>query len=313
MKVLVAYVMRGHLQAMLAASGLLLLALMLMPLSWPLSFFSAAVVGLITLVKGGRDGLLILLGGGLFVFLLGLLAPGNPVAVIGFSMLVWLPVWLLAMVLRQSMSLSLALLLGGLLGIVAVAGFFLLTGDPAAWWHQHFTTDVLPMLEKAGMVFDDRARLEADLEQASRLMTGSLTAILLLGAVLGLFIARRWQAGLYNPGGFQEAFHQLRFGVSAALVALALLAATFLSSGIWSELLVNMLAPVVVIFLFQGLAIGHALVKAWSLRQAWLVALYVLLLSGLPYSPVLLALLGVVDNWLDLRSKFGRQKTGGTG
>ncbi len=313
MKVLVAYVMRGHLQAMLVASGLLLLALVLMPLSWPLSFFSGAVVGLITLVKGSREGLLILLGGGLFVFLLGLLAPGNPVAVTGFAMLVWLPVWLLAMVLRQSMSLSLALLLGGLLGMAVVSGFFLLTGDPAAWWYQHFTTDVLPMLEKAGMVFDDRARLEADLEQASRLMTGSLTAILLLSAVLGLFIARRWQAGLYNPGGFQEAFHQLRFGVSAALVALALLAASFLSSGVWSELLVNMLAPVIVVFLFQGLAIGHALVKAWSLKQVWLVALYVLLLSGLPFSPLLLALLGIVDNWLDLRSKFGHKKTGGTG
>ncbi len=310
---LLAYVMRGRLQAMLAASGLLLLALMLMPLSWPLSFFSAAVVGLITLVKGAREGLLIFLGGGLFVFLLGLLAPGNPAAVTGFAILVWLPVWLLAMVLRQSMSLSLTLLLGGLLGIMAVGGFFLLTGDPAAWWHQHFTTDVLPMLEKAGMVFDDRARLEAELEQASRLMTGSLAAILLLGAVLGLFIARRWQAGLYNPGGFQEAFHQLRFGASAALAALALLAATFLTSGVWSELLVNMLAPVVVVFLFQGLAIGHALIKAWSLKQAWLVALYVLLLSGLPYSPVLLALLGIADNWLDLRSKFGRQKTGGPG
>ncbi|HEB86714.1 MAG TPA: hypothetical protein ENI68_06850 [Gammaproteobacteria bacterium] len=318
MKGLAAYVMRGRLQALLVASGLLPLALMLMPLSWPLSFFSGAVVGLVTLVQGVREGLLILLGGSLIVSLLGLLVPGNPFAVVAFALLAWLPVWFLAMALRQTVSLNLTLLLGSLLGIIAVGGFFLLAGDPTAWWYQHFTTEVLPVLEKAGMVFHDRTKLEAELLKASHLMTGSLTAFLLLGAVASLFIARRWQAGLYNPGGFQTEFHQLRFGVTAALAALALLAVALLGprllgKGVWSDLLANMLSPVVVVFLFQGLAIGHALTKAWSLKQAWLVALYVLLLSGLPFTPVLLALLGIADNWLDFRTKFGRRNTRGVG
>ena len=318
MKVLAAYVMRGRLQALLVASGLLPLALMLMPLSWPISFFSGAAVGLVTLVQGAREGLLILLGSSLVVLLLGQMIPGNPVVVVGFALLAWLPVWFLAMVLRQTVSLNLSLLLGSLLGIIAVSGIFLLTGDPAAWWYQHFTTEVLPVLEKAGMVFNDRPRLEAELLKASHLMTGSLASLLLLGAVASLFIARRWQAGLYNPGGFRTEFHQLQYGVTAALAALALLAAallgpTLLGRGVWSDLLVNMLSPVVVVFLFQGLAVGHALIRSWSLNSAWLVALYILLLVSLPYSPVLLALLGIVDNWLDLRTKFGRQNTGGTG
>jgi len=312
MKALALYVMRGRVQAMLVASALALLALMLMPLSWPLSFFSGAVVGLITLVKGAREGLFILVGGVLLMLLLGMLTPGHPLAVASYALLVWLQVWVLAALLRQSMSLSLTLLLACLLGMVAVGGFFLLTGDPADWWYQHFTTEVLPILEKAGMVFEDRDKLNAELEQASQLMTGSLTGFLLLGTIAGLFIARRWQAGLYNPGGFQSEFYQLRFGVTAALTALLLLAATLLSSGIGSALLANMLQPVVVIFLFQGLAIAHALVKAQSLNSAWLVAMYFMLLFGLPYSPVLLALLGLADNWLDLRSKFGNQKGGAT-
>lgn len=318
MKGLAAYVMRGRLQALLVASGLLPLALMLMPLSWPLSFFSGAVVGLVTLVQGVREGLLLLLGGSLIVSLFGLLVPGNPFAIAAFALLTWLPVWFLALMLRQTVSLNLTLLSGSLLGIVAVGGFFLLTGDPSAWWYQHFTTEVLPVLEKAGMVFDNKPRLEAELLRASHLMTGSLTAFLLLGTVAGLFIARRWQAGLYNPGGFQTEFHQLRFGVTAALAALALLAAAllsprFLGKGVWSDLLANMLSPVVVVFLFQGLAIVHTLIKVRLLKQAWLVVLYVLLLSGLPYSPILLALLGIADNWLDFRTKFGRSNTGGTG
>ncbi len=318
MKGLAAYIMRGRLQALLVASGLLPLALMLMPVSWPVSFFSGAVVGLVTLVQGLREGLLILLGGSLIVLLLGQLVPGNPLAIVGFALLAWLPVWFLAMLLRQTVSLNISLLSGCLLGIVAVGGFFLITGDPATWWYQHFTIEVLPVLEKAGMVFDNRSRLEAELLKASHMMTGSLAALLLLGAIASLFIARRWQAGLYNPGGFQTEFHQLRYGVTVALAALALLAASLLGPalmgrGVWSDLLVNMLSPVVVVFLFQGLAVGHALVKSWSLNSAWLVALYILLLVGLPYSPVLLALLGIVDNWLDLRTKFGRRNTGGAG
>ncbi len=318
MKGLAAYVMRGRLQALLVTSGLLPLALMLMPLSWPLSFFSAAVVGLVTLVQGVREGLLLLLGSSLLVALLGLLIPGNTVVVVGFALLAWLPVWLLALILRQTVSLNLSLLAGSMLGIFAVCSFFLLTGDPANWWYQHFINEVLPVLEKAGMVFNDRTKLEAELLKASHLMTGSLTAFMLLGAVAGLFIARRWQAGLHNPGGFQAEFHQLRFGVTAALAALALLAASllgsaFLGHGVWADLLVNMLSPVVVIFLFQGLAVGHALIKMRSLNSNWLVGLYLLLLFGLPYSPVLLALLGMFDNWLDLRTKFGRRNTDGTG
>ncbi|VAX09995.1 hypothetical protein MNBD_GAMMA25-206 [hydrothermal vent metagenome] len=315
MKALTAYVMRGRLQAMLAASALILLALILMPLSWPLSFFSAAIIALVTLVQGSREGILTLLGASLLVTLLGFLVPGNLYAIVVFALLVWLPVWLLAAILRQTVSLNLAMLGGGLLAILTISGFFLLSGDPGNWWFQHFVNDVLPVLEKAGMVFEDRARLEMDLQLASRIMTGSLAAFMLLGAVAGLFIARRWQAGLFNPGGFQTEFYQLRFGVTAALLALALLAAnllstTFLGKGIWSDWLVNLTQPVVVIFLFQGLAIGHVLVKVRKLNSAWLVGLYLLLLSGLPYSLVLLALLGIADNWLDLRAKLGQKKAG---
>ena len=310
MKALAVYVMRGRVQATLTASALVLLALMLMPLSWPFSFFSGAVVGLVTLVKGSREGFFVLLGGSLLMVLLGVLTPGHPLAVASYALLVWLLVWLLAATLRQSVSLSLALLLGSALGIIAVGGFFLFTGDPADWWYQHFTTEVLPILEKAGMVFEDRPRLNTELQQASQLMTGSLSAFLLLGAIAGLFIARRWQASLYNPGGFQTEFYQLRFGVTAALVALAMLAVLLVSSGIWAALLSNMLQPVMVVFLFQGLAIAHALVKVWALNSVWLLVLYMLLLFGLPFSLVLLALLGVADNWLDLRSKFGHRKAG---
>lgn len=302
MQALAAYVMRGRMQAILMAAGLLLLALLLIPLSWPLSFFSGGVVGLVTLHRGAPAGLSVLAGGGLFLLLLGLLLPGNLYAVTGFALLAWLPVWLLALSLRRGVSLSLTLLLGFLFGVLLVGGFFLATGDPAAWWFSHFTQEVLPMLEKAGVVFEDKPRLEAELQRLSRLMTGSLAAVALLGSIAGLFVARNWQAALYNPGGFRAEFHALRFGVTAALLALALLAAGLVSD---SDLLLNLLPLIVVLFLFQGLAIAHALIRRRGLGSAWLSGLYILLVFGLPYSPSLLALLGLADNWLDLRGRFG--------
>ena len=306
MNTLVNYVMRGRMQAILVAAALLLLSLLLMPLSWPASFFSAAVVALVTLVQGSREGLLTLSGGTLAVSLFGLLAPGTLIASVGFALLVWSPVWLLATSLRQTVSLSLSLIIGSVLGMAAIAVFFLLTGDPADWWFQHFVNDVLPVLEEAGMVFENRAQLETDLQQASQLMTGSLTAFLLLGTIAGLFIGRRWQAALYNPGGFQTEFYQLRFGMSAALVTLAIIVAGMLTG---AALLLNMLLPLMVIFLFQGLAIGHVLIRSRSLKPVWLVGMYMLLILGMPYTPVLFALLGLLDNGLDLRSKFAQHKT----
>jgi hypothetical protein len=54
MKALAAYMMRGRLQAMMAAAGLAVVSLLMMPLSWPVSLLSGAAVALAVLVQGPK-------------------------------------------------------------------------------------------------------------------------------------------------------------------------------------------------------------------------------------------------------------------
>lgn len=75
----------------------------------PASILSTSVVALVTLRKGTVPGALIL---GLATAISGgiaLLALGGVNLAIGFLILMWLPVWLLAVLLRSSRSLALAI------------------------------------------------------------------------------------------------------------------------------------------------------------------------------------------------------------
>jgi hypothetical protein len=59
--------------------------------------------------------------------------------------------------------------------------------------------------------------------------------------------------------------------------------------------------------LLQGLALVHALVAQRKANGAWLVALYVLLLLPMlmVQLAILLAAVGWLDTWLDLRTRWG--------
>ena len=73
-------------------------------------------------------------------------------------------------------------------------------------------------------------------------------------------------------------------------------------SGTWS-LLVDCLAVMLVAFGIQGLAIVHAIVVARDKSKAWLVTMYVLLVIMLPQMVMMLATLGVLDQWFNFRKR----------
>lgn len=306
MGALAAYIMRGRWQAILSAVSLALVSLLLMPLSWPLSFLSAATVGLVTLVQGQREGILCFAGASLLMGVLATFFLGSPVLALGFALLVWFPAWFLANILASTVSFNTSILLSSVLGMIMIAAFFVILDSPAQWWFAHFNDVVIPALEKAGVVFEDKAVLTEALAHSSRLMTGTVAAFFVTGAYLGLILARRWQAALYNPGGFQKEFHGLYLGKAAAVFTLLVLALSIARLGMLSEIAFNLLQVLGAIFLLQALAVGHALVKANTENSAWLVAIYVILVFVMPYSLMLYALVGIADNWLDLRKRFAR-------
>ena len=58
-----------------------------------------------------------------------------------------------------------------------------------------------------------------------------------------------------------------------------------------------------VLFAVQGVAVTHAIVRLQQRHKAWLVVMYVLLLIMMPQMAVLLALIGVLDQWFNFRQR----------
>ncbi|MCG6934754.1 MAG: hypothetical protein LJE73_02515 [Proteobacteria bacterium] len=305
MRLIAAFIMRGRWQAMVATAGLAILALLLMPLSWPLSYLSGGVVGLVTLVQGPKEGVLNAAGAILLVAVLAMLLVGQPTVAAGFAVMLWMPAWLLAIVLYLSRSQALMLLVNVLLAMASVIVVFALVPDPAQWWHTYLAGEVIPMLKQAGMVIPDEAAFMAGLETASRLMTGAMVASISFGLAMSLITARWWQAVVGNrPGAFGEEFRALRLGRIAASAAVLLSLLMLFIQGTLAELSLNLLEVMIIAFMFQGLAVGHALAHQFKANQAWLVMMYIVMIFTLPYGLLLVALVGVLDNGFDFRARF---------
>lgn len=311
MKALAAYIMRGRLQAMMAAAGLAVIAVLLIPLTWPVSFLSGAAVALAVLVQGPKEGALTALGGTALLALVTMLVFQVPTMAIVFAVMVWLPAWLLGTTLLLSQSLAMALKTGALLGSVIILLVYSVIPDPAAQWYGHFTEVVLPMLEKAGVTIARSESYDTSLREAARIMTGTSVAFTVMGMWLSLLIARNWQAMLYRPEGFREEFRSLRLGTQLALVTGLVGALAVFSSGLVNELAMNVLVVLLMLFMFQGLAIGHQLVSHFQQGKAWIVAMYVILFFTMPHGLMLFALLGWLDNGFDFRTRLARKASSG--
>lgn len=303
MKALAAFILRGPSQAILVAVGTAVLAMMLPPLS----VVSGAVVALVTLRSGVRSGALVMLGSAAFVALLAYMSLGNAWIGSMFLLVLWLPLWILAWVLRESRSLTLATTLAGVIGIVGVLVVYALVGDVTAWWEQILLTLFEPAME-AGGPLADREAVVAILASIARIMTGIAAAGMTLNAVMCLYLARGWQAQLYNPGGFRDEFYELRMGQRIALVSLGFIVVTLLPLGVLSHMAGEIVIVIMSLYVLQGLALIHAIVARRQLHKAWLIVLYLVMLFVLPQLMALVAVLGLVDTWADFRRRIGPQQ-----
>lgn len=295
MQALAAYIMRGRLQATLATVAGALLSVLAMPLSAPLLWASGAAVGLVALRHGPHEGLLVTVLATVAVGAVAWPLMGGPQLALAFALVVWLPVWLAALVLYRTVSLAAAVQMAALTAALFVVGVHLVLPDPAAWWREMLAALQAQMGQDARPLFE-----QAD--QAARLMTGMLAAVMLMNIAAALLLARWWQARLYNPGGFREEFHGLRHGRAIALATLALAAVAGLVPGGLGAFAADLLWVAGLLFLLQGVAVLHALVGKRGLHVGWLVGLYAVLVFTFPMGAVVLALLGVGDTWLNFRA-----------
>jgi len=298
MRGLASFVMRGRGQATLVVATTAVLSALVPPVSW----LSSGALALVTLRKGNREGLLVLVAALVGAGVLSQLSLGSPLPALSFALVLWLPVLIMAVVLRTTVSLGAAMAVAGLLGLVAVAVVHVLLGDPGPWW----VAVLGPMIEPAlqGMDAQQALGVRDSIDAASGYLTGLMVAAGLFNLVLGLVIGRLWQAGLYNPGGFRRDFHALRLPRVAAIVAIVLFAAVLALGGM-PGVVADMAAVTVVPCALAGLGLVHGLVGGRKGGVIWLVGLYLLLVLALPEMSVALAAMGLANAWFGLVERFG--------
>jgi len=141
-------------------------------------------------------------------------------------------------------------------------------------------------------------------------MCGVVAAGILLQLLFSLYLARWWQALLYNPGGFGAEFHQLRLYRLVALPG-AIILILWLLPGVELAAAVNCLGALYLsLFLLQGLAVAHGVFGGMKSPQRWLVVTYMMLFVFMPQMVLALAVIGLLDVWIDFRARF-RHTQGG--
>jgi hypothetical protein len=300
MKWLASFVMQGFSQSVMATTVLAMISI-IFPL---IGFLSTASVGLVSLRQGPKSGAMTAGAATLASGLLMIIIFGNPILALGFLLLQWIPIVVLAWLLRSSLSLALATHAGLGFGFLALVVQMLLIESPTEFWRQQLEPMAQRFVE-AGM-FDQAQSAEA-IAQLAPLMCGVLAAGFLLQLLFGLYLARWWQALLYNPGGFSAEFQQLRLHRVLGVVGAAVLAA-WLVPGFALPAWLNCIGLVVLsVFMLQGLAVAHGVFGAMPGSQRWLVATYILLLLFLPQMAMVLITIGLLDVWMDFRNRFPRK------
>ncbi len=294
--------MRGRSQAVMVAAVCTVLSL-IVPALGPLGYLGAGAIGLVTLRHGPRESVVVMGWTALAAAALTWMILGSPLPVLATALLLWLPVWLLALLLAQSASQGIALAAAGLLGLLALIGVHLLVGSPEAQWRELLEKMLVPVLEMQGIPVDS-----GTLAEAARLMTGLVVAVSVLGVWLSVLLGRWWQSLLYNPGGFGQEFRALRMDRRVALGTLVVLLATSLVGDALGALGIELMVLAVVLYMVQGLAVVHAVVAGRRAAVVWLVVLYIALLLFWPFNIYLMLFLsvgGFVDAFVDWRARLG--------
>ena len=276
--------MRGPKQAKLLAS----ISVMLPMMFW----FGAATIALITLRQGLSQGLVV------FIWTIipalgwwfGLQDPG--------ALIVLISTLVMAGVLRYTVSWQSTLVAGGVISLV--------TGMLAPY----IMPEMIDMLMEMGEVMIQELAKTAPeeynttLDSAFRsLMVASFAASFYGMAVGSVFLARSWQARLYNPGGWQEEFHQMR--LSSRFVIGVALAVMFASAINIEPILVLMIATVP--FIVCGLALVHGVIGKRKLGGQWIFGLYASVFILFPTVLILLVVLALLDSLVNFRSRIQAQ------
>jgi len=296
MKGLITFVMKGRMQAIMVTVVSAILALLITPMA----IVSAAIVVLATLRNGTREGLLVALVGVLAIGGLGGFLFQMPIALALMGLTLWLPAWLLAMVLGSSGSLIKALEAAAIGGMLIVAAQYVFMADPAVYWGGLLTEWMQGQFDPAIVSLDEQEKL---FKLLAAWMAGGVAATWLVSSVLAVLLGRWASAVLDKPGAFGAEFREIRFSRMWLIAVPAMLLLGVVLTGGEPSFIGQLYLVSVVLFLIQGISVAHSLVAITKAQSSWLFGLYFLLVVGAPHSVTAIAAAGYADGWVDFRAR----------
>jgi hypothetical protein len=280
MRALADFAMRGRNHAI----GIAVISASLPLLNW----LCSAIVGLVILRKGPLEGLLVLMWAmiplGLAVYYIG--DPSSVIALVGTAML--------AYALRVTVSWELTFALAVVISVIGSLIFELTATEVLAAiveLYRGYTAQIAAELQTTG---------ELSYEAAQYTIMGFFAMGQAYAMLLFLILARWWQSQLYNPGGFQKEFHQLRLSplMSGILIALLLVCFSF------NELLGRWIPVLTVPLVMMALSLVHWMMSYQKLTGFWVFGFYILLLMLFQVIYPLLATVALMDSWFNLRARI---------
>jgi len=302
-------VVAGPYQAVLVVALCTVLSFLMPPVTSILGYVAAAALALNSLQVGAKSGAIVLLASSALVALLTSFVAGQQ-ALLGIMVILlvlWVPVWLASVVLRETRSLAMAMLVLSLLGMLGVVLVYIVAGDPVQWWPGYVSKQLEAAIAAQPELREQFKQLSDLADRIAPVLAGSISAGLLMNALLCLTLGRWWQAVvLERPGAVRAEFYALRINRSLSLAGILIFALASLDLGIVSTLSLQWALVVMVPFMFVGLAVAHATLNNLKAGFAWLVLVYIVAL----FVPQLLVALGMLDPWLDPRRRTDRSTSG---
>jgi hypothetical protein len=263
--------------------------------------FSGLVMVHLVLAKGLRSPLLQAVIAGALLALIAGAATGTVDRMIASAISTWAPVVVLAGLMRQSRSLVLTLQVSAIIAVVVVLAFFVVLGDPTAYWNDVISATAAlfrqgGLAEQADFLLASQSVIAPQMTMLFVFLSWSLYVLVLL---LGYALYRSLPGRSAEFGRFGD----LNFGRVLALV-LALTSVGAMATG--AAWLQNVAFVLFAVFWLQGLALMHWLYGTGRLPVFVLVVVYALL-------PVLnlllvtsLAVTGYTDAWFNFRARVKR-------
>ena len=204
MKALAEFILRGRLQALIVA---------LIGSFFPL--ISTSAVALVSLCKGPKEGTLLFLWVSLALVLLQQSGSENPlltaVSIVSLGIMV-----LAAEVHRVMASWQWTLLVIVVVAVISAQGFAILMGSSV-------TSLVATAQDLLNTVKSQGQDAQTSIVLSESMLLGLVATILAIGSIMSLMLARWWQAGVQNPGGFQKEFHGFSIDAKIAVILIVIL------------------------------------------------------------------------------------------